>query len=239
MQIKINPQRQMNFSAIKNDAYDPHYYGFAARPNGYMPDLKVIKTALLELPDREKSYADIGAGDGRITIPLAKKGYKMTAYELSQRGRNNIKEHAKLSGLSNVIVQEDDILNGPFKQKFDGAFMVHVSQHFTGEELERVTKNVAASLKKGGFFLFDALLEKSRNIEPNNADDIKCGYCHFPLSMIRRFAKWYGFAVANIELYNEEKACRGHYYHNKWGFNMFVGEKVRPVVLKWITLKKL
>ena len=50
------------------------------------------------------SVIDIGAGNGRNSIPLAENGYNITAIEPSIKGREAIEYRAKQNNLSNISV---------------------------------------------------------------------------------------------------------------------------------------
>ncbi len=231
----------INFKSISSEHYDS-LYRRSGHFNGKEPDSKLIETAQTKLSPNA-DIADIGAGDGRNTVPLAKLGYNVDAFEFSDEGKKKIEERSE--NLQNVHIFDRNILYNPFKRKYDAAFMSHVSQHFSNNELGRVIKNVSESLKPDGLFVFDALINKNDDMPANALYDEANGCCHFPESIVREHAKDSGFEVKEIEPFSEGKESRGKYYCEQWGFaqdgidyeTSYI-EPPRPVELKWITLQK-
>lgn len=261
---KLGVGKNLSFGAIKHTTYND-VYSCCPDYNGAEPDSKVLNT-LRALP-KGSVVADIGAGDGRNTLALAKQGLSVEAFEICPVGRRLITNRSQVLGLSNVTASEEDILKNPFGKKFDAATMAHVSQHFTGEELDVALENISKSLNSGGILIFDALIEKSGLIGPNSIMDVKKGHCHFPMTAIEKSAEKYGFSVKEVSSFDEKLSSRGDYYRGEWGYGEspnYLGElcasylspeqqlfnalrgtrerspatSVRPVELKWIVLEK-
>lgn len=136
--------------------------------NGKTPEkylFNVLNKYFPNKPHHEIQVLDIGAGDGRNTIPLAMKNYKMTAIEFSEQGRIKIANKATDLNLSDSVkVLDADVLEkDQLKQidtKQDFTFMSRVSQHFSEEELKTSLKNLHDLTKLGGIIAFDALIQQ-------------------------------------------------------------------------------
>ena len=112
---------------------------------------------LLQLKKGEK-VLDLASGPGRITIPLARKGFQMTAVDrtpayLAELGRRAAKK--KL----NVEIIKKDMSRFIRHEGFGAAISIFSSfGYFSDIRRDQQTlKNVAASLKPGGRFLLDLM----------------------------------------------------------------------------------
>jgi SAM-dependent methyltransferase len=101
---------------------------------------------------------DVGAGTGRIAVPLAEKGVKVFCVEPSPAMRREF--HKKLSarpGLSkNIELVAGDATSFKFPRTFPAAFLSGVFDHFLDDE-ERSTalRNIAKHLEERGKFVFE------------------------------------------------------------------------------------
>lgn len=221
-----------------NIDYSREYQSFY--PNGIFPDSKVIKTIKKHCP-MGSNVADIGAGDGRNAIPLAKRGYCMDAFEPSEMGQIKIQKKAKK--LPNLNILPDDITSSALSpEKYDGIYMARVSQHFYDFEMSDVLNNFYQGLKKGGTVLFDALVDKVKYPKRNDMDilvDVEEGCNHFKEGFIEKSAQKSGFDIAEVLNYKRDLFILEKYFGPKWGFGFdTVKDAVRPVQLKWFTLIK-
>jgi|GEM_PF-327608 len=104
---------------------------------------------------------DIGAGTGRLAIPLLERGHHVTAVEPSEFMCDEIRR--KLARLdkplhNNLIIRQDPIQNVDLpSQCFDIALLLFtVIAYITNKkDLKKAFKSIAGSLKEGGFVLLD------------------------------------------------------------------------------------
>jgi len=105
------------------------------------------------------SILDVGCGTGRHAIELAKRGYKVTGIDLSFDQLKAAREKAAKANIEVDFIHMDarDI---QLRDKFDLAIMLcegGFSLMDTDEENFEILKNVVATLKPGGKFIFTTL----------------------------------------------------------------------------------
>jgi SAM-dependent methyltransferase len=112
---------------------------------------------ILRLLDARPGMAveDLGCGRGRHAIPLARKGYRVTGVDLSEKMLGIARARARTERVSVEWVRED---MRAFRRPcaFDLCLSLFTSfGYFQDEENQMVLDNVGASLKEGGIFLLD------------------------------------------------------------------------------------
>jgi 2-polyprenyl-3-methyl-5-hydroxy-6-metoxy-1,4-benzoquinol methylase len=210
--------------------------------NGVEPDEFILKAAHHFNPvPEETEILDIGAGDGRNSIALAEHGFKITANEICLEGRNQIKQQANVRDLNNLKISKDNILSKLTSDlhQYHFAFMAHVSQHFSPDDLKQALTNIHKKLKDKGVVIFDALIRKKEI--PQKQSTIyheQYGSAHFNQKDIEQAAIASGYNI--LMIHDTQKPTNKHasYLQNAdWG-----GAKEeslnRPVKLKWVVLQK-
>ena len=247
----------------RNDSYDKHYID--PDYNGNKNDTYILEKLTTLLPikktlsDKFKSIIpikknynygklvlDLGAGDGRNSIPIAKAGYNVTSVELSDNGRSIINQKVKKNGLqNNITTKKIDILSDTNLnlKEHDFAIMTHVSQHFNEKELDKVFSNISNCLKPGGYFIFDALIRKKDYVNKSFCDKAEAsGFVNFDQTFVENLAKQHNFKLVEPPCdYNEEPNVRKtkvDYINSPlWGnapYNLYN----LNVKLKWFVLRK-
>lgn len=106
---------------------------------------------------------DVCCGSGRHSIELAKRGFDVTGFDLSDYligQANKLKKRLKERNLKlNFLIK--DMRNFNFKKSFDVAINIFSSFGYFESDSEnfKVFKNVNSSLKKDAYFVFDFLNE--------------------------------------------------------------------------------
>lgn len=105
------------------------------------------------------SILDVGCGTGRYSIELAKRGYEITGFDLSD---DQLKAAREKAAEANVEIQflQMDARNFKMEVKFDLAIMLCEGGFLlmdTDEANFTILKNVVESLKKDGKFIFTTL----------------------------------------------------------------------------------
>ena len=98
---------------------------------------------------------DVGCGGGWFTRAFTRQGYQMTGMDVSQEMLDFAQEMALKEGVRGEYVL-GDVTKKKLPAWFDFATAINDCINYVPKEkLETAFKNVRASLKKGGIFLFD------------------------------------------------------------------------------------
>ncbi len=103
---------------------------------------------------RGQSFLDCPCGIGRISIPLAERGIKVTGVDITRSYLDELRENARARDLL-ITLQEGDMRKITFKEQFDTAGNLWTSLGYfktDAEDLE-VLKRIYRALKPGGRFL--------------------------------------------------------------------------------------
>lgn len=104
---------------------------------------------------KDSKVLDLACGQGRHSIPLAKRGIKVTAIDFSNFLINKAKESA-IKSKASITFLKKDIRAYSKKNYFDLVILLGNSfGYFSDKDNERVIVNVNSSLKKGGKFILD------------------------------------------------------------------------------------
>jgi SAM-dependent methyltransferase len=104
---------------------------------------------------------DVGAGTGRIAIPLAEQGVRVVCIEPSLAMRRQFQEKLKLRPYlrRRIMIVADGAASFNLERTFPAAFLSGVVDHFADRE-ERLTslRNIVRHLQPGGTLIFDVFL---------------------------------------------------------------------------------
>ncbi|MBM3264906.1 MAG: class I SAM-dependent methyltransferase [candidate division Zixibacteria bacterium] len=116
---------------------------------------------------------DLGCGDGRHSLEMARRGYTVTGLDLSEELLTRARERADDAGLT-LVFRQGDMREIPYMQAFDLVvnFFTSFGYFATDTENARVLHAIARSLRPGGRFLMD-YLNRSSVLRTLVAHDIK------------------------------------------------------------------
>jgi ubiquinone/menaquinone biosynthesis C-methylase UbiE len=105
---------------------------------------------------KAKTVLDLACGTGAGSIPLAKKGFKVTGMDLSKGMVNYARKKAKKLKVKADFV-EGDMALFDFRKKFDAAtsFCDSVNHLLSEAGVLAAFQNTFSALKEGGVFVFD------------------------------------------------------------------------------------
>jgi 2-polyprenyl-3-methyl-5-hydroxy-6-metoxy-1,4-benzoquinol methylase len=109
--------------------------------------------------DRSKRILDIGCGTGRHAVELAKRGYHVTGFDLSEGQLRRAREKSAAAGVS-VEFQRRDATLPHFRREFDAAIMFCEGAFplmETDEKNHAILRHAAAALRPGGKLLLTTL----------------------------------------------------------------------------------
>jgi ubiquinone/menaquinone biosynthesis C-methylase UbiE len=101
---------------------------------------------------------DLCGGYGRVAIPLARRGYRMTVLDRSEHFLAQGKRRAKEAGIEIKWVH-GDMREIPLGPHFDAIINIFTSFGYFDDEMEneQVLQGVAQTLKRGGLLLIDVI----------------------------------------------------------------------------------
>lgn len=108
--------------------------------------------------DLEKgaSVIELGCGYGRFALQLLKRGYKVTAVDISQESLDILLDQAKKNHIDkNLKLVRADFSKPEFVNVYDGAYCISTFHLLAGKEEQRIKifSNLIKSVKKGGTVL--------------------------------------------------------------------------------------
>ncbi|MBI2613564.1 MAG: class I SAM-dependent methyltransferase [Candidatus Levybacteria bacterium] len=106
----------------------------------------------LNLP-KGSNVIELGSGYGRFVLQLLKRGYKVTAVDISQESLNVLLDQAKKNNIDKDLkLVRSDFSKPQFTDSYDGAYCISTFHLLAGTEEKRIEtfSNLIKSVKKGG-----------------------------------------------------------------------------------------
>ncbi len=147
---------------------------------------------------------DFCCGAGRLTIELAKRGYKTTGIDLSRNLIFQAKEKSKQEKL-NIDFIIDDVRKVNFPERFNLAVSFFTSfGYFDDEENYEVFKNICRSVKQNGWVIIDYFNPSflMNNLVENEIQKIN------GLAFIQKRTLNENRIVKEIEIISENQVCK-------------------------------
>lgn len=153
--------------------YDPDIYdGLNNQTDDLLFYLKCINEKM------NPKVLELCCGTGRLTIPISKKGIKITGVDNSKAMLGMAKHKARLENTSIVFI-EADIRYLDLKTKYDIIFIPFNSIHhiYKNKDLFSVLRKITEYLESDGIFLFDCFNPDIRYIV--NHEETKRFMCKY------------------------------------------------------------
>ncbi len=128
-------------------------------------------TFVTKLAERLKKgkVLELGAGQGRNSLWLARQGLTVDALELSEAGVKDIRENSEREHLP-VSARSSDVRNG-FEGEYDAIVSTYMGHHLTREEMLKVIAEMKAHTKPGGYNVLEVFTKEGDFFKANPATD--------------------------------------------------------------------
>ncbi len=159
MQHKKNAKQIGSYYEKKDVVETYNRRRFAGKGGSYI-SRQEIEPALELLSDTLEPNAfvlDVGAGRGRLSLPLKKKGFTVFCLDLSTEMLTYLSKYIPKQRLINQSVFEPI----KSKNKFDAITGLRFFDHFTYDDQLKIIKNLKKKLKKNGSMVVIALNKHS------------------------------------------------------------------------------
>ena len=132
---------------------DDYYWGL--EPGDFLDEL-------IELcpPSENKKVLDIGCGEGKDAVYMAEKGYKVTAFDLTDNGIRKTIDLAKQRGVE-INAYVDDINTFEINEQFDIIYSTGTVQYLFDENIKKFFEKLEKITNKNGIVYINVFVEKS------------------------------------------------------------------------------
>ena len=131
---------------------DEYYWGVS-------PSHMCLEAIKLMPPDRHIKVIDIGCGEGKDAVFLARCGYDVSAFDLSSSGIEKVKLLAEKANVS-VNAFTADILEYRLECHYDILYSSGVLHYIRPELHNEIIENYKAHTNENGLNIFNVFIEK-------------------------------------------------------------------------------
>jgi tellurite methyltransferase len=133
-----------------------------AEPDVFGEPMQIVQEAASFLSGAlpERKVLDVGAGQGRHAIPLARRGFNVTAIDGSEKGIEAIAAVARSEHLENLRCIVADLRQWHISEKYDlvvSVAVIHCLDRGPGQQL---LHNIRAHTRPGGYNVIVAFLNE-------------------------------------------------------------------------------
>jgi cyclopropane fatty-acyl-phospholipid synthase-like methyltransferase len=138
-----------SFNRVYGEPDDPFYYGL--KPS------EELENFLNETHPSGGRALDLGCGEGRNSLLLARYGYHVHAVDVSSQGIEKLKKYALSQDSDSIDGEVADVRKIQLASQFyDAIVAVTILDHITEEEGKAVAQAMIDSLKPDGFMFIEA-----------------------------------------------------------------------------------
>lgn len=197
-----------------NDRYSKEEFAYGEAPNNYLKEqIEKLSAGKILFP---------AEGEGRNAVFAAKLGWKVSAFDISEEGKNKAIRFAEANNVTiDYQVGELEFLNYQSEQ-FDAIALIYA--HFPAAIKSPIHKILDQYLRKGGIIIFEAFSKKhleylAKNDKVGGPKDIES---LFSIEEIQ--SDFFNYEI--IELEEKEIELNEGLFHNGTGSVIrFVGRK--------------
>lgn len=142
-----------------NKRYNEKEFAYGKDPNVFFKDT----LSALNLSGKLLLPAE---GEGRNAVYAAKKGLNVSAFDISEEGRNKTMELAKSENVE-IDYQVGELNQLNFQQNsFDALALIYA--HFSSDEKEKLHKDLAELIKPNGYLILEGFSVSNLEIREKN-----------------------------------------------------------------------
>src|SRR6266571_5285550 len=139
-----------SFNHVYGKHDDPFYYGLK-------PSTKLEQFLNDSHPPAGEAL-DLGCGEGRNSLLLARYGYHVHAVDVSSQGIEKLAKYARSQGLDNIEYTVADARTLQLAPDlYDLIVAVTLLDHLTREEGKKVAESIIQALRPGGFVFIEVM----------------------------------------------------------------------------------
>ncbi len=137
-----------SFNHVYGKPDDPFYYGLR-------PSTK-LEQFLNDTHPLTGEALDLGCGEGRNSLLLARYGFHVHAIDASRQGIQKLEHYAASQGLHTIDCSVADVRTvQPTPNTYDAIVAVTILDHITQQEGKKVAASLIDALKPGGFIFVE------------------------------------------------------------------------------------
>jgi tellurite methyltransferase len=153
-----------SFNRVYGTPNDPFYYGL--KPS------EELEHFLNEAHSSGGEALDLGCGEGRNSVLLARYGYHVHAIDASSQGIQKLEKYARLQGWETIEGEVADVRKVHLATNFyDAIVAVTILDHITEEEGKTVAQTMIDALKADGFVFIEAFTVHDPAANANRNED--------------------------------------------------------------------
>lgn len=135
-----------NWTQRWDDRYKTEEFAYGEEPNNYLKEqIEKLETGTILFP---------AEGEGRNAVFAAKLGWEVSAFDISEEGRNKALKLAEAKNVSiDYQVGELEILDFQ-EEQFDAIALIYA--HFPAETKSEIHQHLDKLLRKNGIIIFEA-----------------------------------------------------------------------------------
>ncbi len=141
-----------------------------------------LARAILQLAPRAR-YADLGIGDGLLTLMLAEVAEKVTAVDISSQMLDQLQQRARAKGFTNITTVEGEIEKLPLPDQSHDVVVMSQALHHAEEPL-RALKEARRILLRGGRLLVIDLLAHNEEWVREKLEHVHLGFTEHELEKL-------------------------------------------------------
>lgn len=138
-----------SFNRVYGDADTPFYYGLN-------PSQKLVEF-LNDSQPTDGEALDLGCGEGRNSLFLARYGYSVHAIDASSQGIQKLEKYARSQGFDTINYEVADVRTVQLKPNYyDAIIAVTILDHMREAEGQQVARAMIDALKPAGFLFVES-----------------------------------------------------------------------------------